>query len=513
MMSRTENSIRNVKFAVIFQALTILASFFTRKVFVLVFSKEYLGLDGTFSSILTLLSLAELGIGTAITYSLYQPIAEGDKKQIVSLMKLYQKAYWIISIVIMILGTCFMPLLPWLIKDIPNTPHIYTIYLFFVLNTSVSYLYVYKQSLIIANQKQYIVSICHYSLKLLMYFFQAVLIWITHNYFFYLGVQLISTIFENILISYQADKMYPYLKTSKATPLPLVTKKTIIKNTTAMVAHKIGSIIVNGTDNLLISYFVGIMYVGIYSNYLMVINGLTSVYQLLFKSITASIGNLGATEKNSKYAVDVFYRLNFITGWLYGFSMVCLIVLFNSFIEIWIGKNYLFPQYIVIIIAANFYISGMRKSVLTFREAYGLYWYDRYKPMVEALLNFVLSIVLANKWGIAGILIGTFISTISVPFWVEPYVLFKYAFEIPILEYFVRYIKTTFVVIMEVILTCICVKFLPGHGMALFLMKILCCIFVPNLFYFYIYRKADEKKYFFALAKSQWKKIVIKKLC
>ena len=211
MMSRTENSIRNIKFAIAFQTLTILASFFTRKIFVLVLSKEYLGLDGTFSSVLTLLSLTELGIGAAITYSLYQPLAEEDRKQIVSLMNLYKKAYRIISIVIIILGICFIPFLTRLIKDIPNIPHIYNIYLFFVLNTAVSYLYVYKQSLIIADQKQYIVSIYHYSLKFLMYLFQAGLIWITHNYFLYLGVQLVSTIIENVMIFYLADKMYPYL--------------------------------------------------------------------------------------------------------------------------------------------------------------------------------------------------------------------------------------------------------------------------------------------------------------
>ncbi|MCI9595222.1 MAG: hypothetical protein HFG51_14045 [Lachnospiraceae bacterium] len=510
-MSRTENSIRNIKFAIAFQTLTILASFFTRKIFVLVLSKEYLGLDGTFSSVLTLLSLTELGIGAAITYSLYQPLAEEDRKQIVSLMNLYKKAYRIISIVIIILGICFIPFLTRLIKDIPNIPHIYNIYLFFVLNTAVSYLYVYKQSLIIADQKQYIVSIYHYSLKFLMYLFQAGLIWITHNYFLYLGVQLVSTIIENVMIFYLADKMYPYLKTLKPASLPLDTKKTIIKNTTAMLAHKIGSIIVNGTDNLLISYFAGIIYVGLYSNYLMIINGLTSVYQLLYKSITASIGNLGATEKNSRNVIDVFYRLNFITGWLYGFSMVCLIVLFNPFIEIWIGKEYLFPQYIVIIIAVNFYVSGMRKSVLTFREAYGLYWYDRYKPMIEALLNFVLSIILANKLGITGILVGTFISTISVPFWVEPYVLFKYAFETSVFEYFVRYIKTTFIVIIETIFTCLCVNFLSGNAIALFLKKCLCCILIPNILYFYIYRKSDDVKYFFELIKNQWNKIAIKK--
>ena len=148
-MSRTENSIRNIKFAIAFQTLTILASFFTRKIFVLVLSKEYLGLDGTFSSVLTLLSLTELGIGAAITYSLYQPLAEEDRKQIVSLMNLYKKAYRIISIVIIILGICFIPFLTRLIKDIPNIPHIYNIYLFFVLNTAVSYLYVYNQRLLI----------------------------------------------------------------------------------------------------------------------------------------------------------------------------------------------------------------------------------------------------------------------------------------------------------------------------------------------------------------------------
>ena len=265
-MTRTDHSLRNIKFSLYCQAVSILVSFFTRRVFVQMLKQEYLGLNGTFANILSMLSLAELGIGSAITYSLYKPLAEHDEKQIAATMALFHKTYHVIALAVILLGFSLVPFLSVLIKDLPDIPHIYLIYLLFVLNSSLSYFCVYKQSLIIADQRRYIISVCTFTLNILLHLAQALALWITGNYFLYLGLQIGKTLMENLILSYIANRLYPYINKNRAEMLDSETKNAIIRNIKAMVTHKVGGIVVFGTDNLLISYFVGVIAVGLYSN-------------------------------------------------------------------------------------------------------------------------------------------------------------------------------------------------------------------------------------------------------
>ena len=499
-MSRTENSIRNIRFALIFQAASILITFFTRKIFVMVLTKEYLGLDGTFSNILSMLSLAELGVGNAITYSLYKPLAESDHGQIVALMLLYRRVYHIIGTVVAVLGCLLTPFLPLLIHDLPDIPGIQLIYLLFVLNTAWSYFYVYKQSLIIADQRQYITTTCRYGLKILLYLAQALFLWLTRNYFVYLGLQVGVTLLENIVLSICANRLYPYLNTASLCPLPKKTKQEIWKNTRAMMLHKVGGVVVFGTDNLLISHFVGVVAVGMYSNYLMVTNGLNAVYSQLFRALTASVGNLGATAE-PKQTYTVFCKINLAGNWLYGFSAVCLTVLFNPFIALWVGEEYLFDQKTVCLIALNFYVWGMRQAVLTFRDAEGLYWYDRYKPVAESTINLVVSAILAVPLGVEGIFIGTFISTMTTCFWIEPLVLFRHAFLVSTKPFFRDYILNTVVTLLTTAVVWKICMMLPGAGLLLFLEKMAVCAVGGNFGYLLAYHNREEFHYFAGLLK------------
>ncbi len=501
-MSRTENSLRNIKFALIFQAASILVAFLTRKVFVLVLTQEYLGLDGTFANILSMLSLAELGIGGAITYSLYKPLAEDDREQITALMALFRRVYWTIGGIVALLGCALTPLLPVLIRDMPDLPHIYLIYLLFILNTALSYFGVYKQSLIIADQRQYITSTCHYGIKMLLLLAQALFLWLTHNYFVYLGLMLGATLTENLILTYQANRLYPYLKKATPPPLPQETKQAILRNTKALLTHRVGGVVVFGTDNLLISAFVGSISVGLYSNYLMVTNGLTTVYGQLFRSLTASVGNLGAT-KASDRALPVYWKVNFAGGWLFGFSAICLAVLFNPFIDLWLGEAFLFSQEIVCLIALNFYVTGMRQATLTFRDAYGLYWYDRHKPIAESVINLTVSAALAIPYGVTGIFIGTFLSTMTTCFWIEPVVLFHYGFHAPVKRYFLDYAVNTLVTVATGGAVWFLCSLLPGSGMVLFCEKAALCLVGGNLGYLLAYHRREEFRYFVTLLTSR----------
>lgn len=502
-MSRTENSIRNVKTALFFQAVSILTSFFTRKIFVQVLTQEYLGLNGTFTNILSMLSLAELGIGSAITYSLYKPLAEHDEKQIAATMALFRQTYHVIALVVTLLGAALAPFLPILIHDLPDIPRIRLIYLLFVLNTALSYFGVYKQSLIIADQRRYIVSVCSFTLNILLHIIQALTLWITRNYFVYLGLQIGKTLLENLILFYIANRLYPYVNGAKARSLNPETKSTIIKNTKAMITHKIGAVVIFGTDNLLIAYFVGAAAVGLYSNYTMITNGLNGIYSQLFSSLTASVGNLGAVS-DSKKALPVFRRINFAGSWLYGFSAVCLVVLFNPFIALWVGREYLFNQGIVILIALNFYVTGMRQAALTFRDAYSLYWYDRHKPVVESIVNLAVSVVLAVPLGVAGIFIGTFVSTMATCFWIEPLVLFRYGLKSSLWPYFKDYAVNSLITLLTAVVVWNICAALPGSGLPLFAAKMAVCAVAGNLGYLLVYRRREEFRYFVELFVSQF---------
>ncbi len=502
-MSRTSNSLKNVRYATLLKLLVVVVNFLARRVFITVLTDEYLGLNGTFANILSVLSLAELGVGTAITFSMYQPLAEHDDERLLSLMALYRKYYRIIGCVIAVVGAALTPALPYLIHDIPNVPHIEIIYLMFVFDSAMSYFFVYKQSIIIADQKQYIVTTYQNITAVCMVLVQIVLLLITKNYFVYLGVKLVSTLTNNMLLARKADKLYPFLKKKEIQPLPADVQQGISRNIRATMMHRIGSVVVFETDNVLIMYFIGAIAVGFYSNYLMITRGLQDIYILIYRAITASVGNLCAEEDKS-HAQAVFWKLDFFTRWLYGFSSICLLVLLNPFISsVWLKENYLFSMPIVLLMCVNFYVTGLRQSSLTFRDAMGLYWYDRYKAIFESLINLVVSVILAIPYGIVGIFIGTFVSTMTTCFWIEPYMLFKHGFHANVGAYFRKYGLHTLYTVIIGAGTWYLASLLPELGFLPFVGKLFICAIVPNLCYWLIYGRTEEFRYAVDLLKSR----------
>ena len=500
-MSRTYNSLRNTKYALIGQILGLLVSFFARIIFIRILGKEYLGINGLFTNILTMLSLVELGIGPAIVFSLYKPLAENDTKKIKALMQLYKKSYIIIGIIIAILGILITPFLDYLIKDKPDVSNLNLIFLMFVANTSISYFFAYKRNLIIADQHRYIATIYRYGFFVVLNVFQIIFLYLTKNYFVFLFIQIANTFLENVAVSKHADKMYPYLKEKSQEKLDSETVDQIKKNTAAMVLHKIGTIVVSSTDNIIISAKVGITWVGLYSNYYLIINALNTIITQFFTAITASIGNLGVTESKEK-SEYIFECINFIGFWIYGFCTIALYQLFNPFIEIWLGKDLLMSMDVIAILAFNFFITGMRKSVLTFRDAFGLFWYDRYKPIFESVINLVVSLILAKPLGITGVFIGTAVSTLTTCLWVEPYVLYKYGFDTCSISYFLRYIYYTFIMIIAAIPTNLLCNLLPGSGLTAFILKLFICLIIPNIIFLLVFYKTKEYKYLFSMVKN-----------
>ncbi|AHV98589.1 lipopolysaccharide biosynthesis protein [Paenibacillus sabinae] len=492
---RTTKSIRNIKYAIIGQATGIVINFINRMVFLHTLSIDYLGINGLFSNILSLLALADLGVGAAIVYSLYKPLAEKDNYKVKALMTLYKRIYVAIGTFIGILGIVITPFLKFLISDIPNIPNISLIFILFVINSATSYFLSYKRSLIIADQKRYITTFYRYTFFLGLNIIQIIFLFLTHNFIIYLLLQVINTLLENIFVSNKANKLYPFLKETGQARLDKNEKHVITRNIKAMMFHRIGGVVVSGTDNILISKLVGIKAVGIYSNYFLITNALNMVIGLIFQAITASIGNLTATENNNEKTIRIFGVLNFMGFWIYGFCSICLLLLFNPFIEIWLGEDFLFHMPIILVIVCNFFLTGMRKSVLSFRDAFGIYWNDRFKPLFESVINLVVSIFLGIHYGVIGIFIGTAISTLTTCFWVEPYVLYKYGFASPVREYFKKYFHYTFVLIFTGIISYWFSEQILFEGVAGFFIKMSICIIIPNLFFFLFFFRTVEFKH------------------
>lgn len=501
-MKRAKSSLMNMGAGIIGQSVALIVSYIARRVFLNVLNTDYLGVNNLFTNILSMLSLVEIGIGPAIVYSLYKPLAEKDTEKVKILMKLFRTAYILIGIIILVLGGALTPFIEFFMKDTPAVPHVHLAFVLFVFNTAVSYFFSYRRSLIIADQKRYIDTLVHYGCYSLMNVGQIIGLYLTKNYFVFLGVQLFTTLLENVIISVKAKRMYPFLKEKTEGKLDPDTRQQIVRNTSAMVFHKIGGMVVNSTDNMIISKMIGVGVVGIYANYQMVINALKSIMGQIFQAMTASIGNLGATESREK-TIRVF-RSTFLMGnWIYGFSTICLFVLFNPFIELSFGADYLFDPAVVFIIVFNFYLTGMRQAVLTFRDAFGIYWQDRYKPLFESAINLVVSISFAYKWGIFGVFMGTAISTLTTCFWVEPYILYKYAFQLSVKTYFIRYgLYTLATAVCGVLTHWICGLLFPQTTLLNFLGMIGVCVLVPNGLYLLVFGRTDEFRYLWETVKE-----------
>ena len=493
-MRRTLNVIRNVRFAIIGQSLGIVINLLSRKIFVTFLPVEYLGLNGLFSNILSMLSLAELGVGAAIVYSLYRPIAEQNIQEIKSLMRLYKNVYYIVGMFVLIMGCFLTPFLHLLIKDIPDIPEWRLIYIIFVVNNSITYFFTYKRSMIIADQKQYIVTFYHYGLMILLNFEQIVVLFLTHNFIFYLLLQAINTLLENFMLSRKADNLYPYIMEPDILPLSPQTKTEIKRNVFAMVFHRVGGVIVFATDNILISKIVGLSAVGVYSNYMLVRQAVNTITSQIFQSASASFGNLGVLGTD-KEKIEIFNVMYFVGSWIFGFCSICFFNLIDHFIQLWLGQEYLFSRDVVFWIVIAFYTTGMRQACLTARDVMGLFWYDRYKPIAEIIINIIASIVLGMRLGISGIIAGTVISTILTCSWIEPYILYKYGFHCSMREYLVKYCQYSAVTFFAAIVTVLICNSMPNYGIYSFCWKMTICGIVPNLLFVVCYRNTPEYKH------------------
>lgn len=452
-MSRVKNSFYNVAAGFLGQFISLAFSFVTRTVFIYTLGNGYLGLNGLFTEVLSVLSLAELGFGTAIVYSMYKPLAQGDEDKVSSILAFYKKIYRIVGMVILFVGLLLIPFLRYLIKlDIEVPINYIVIYVLFLLESVSSYLFfAYKSSLLTADQKNYIAKKYDYICSGVFAVIEVVILCVTHNYYIYLVARIMRNITYNLVVSAIVNKRYSYINNRNSNDLSHEEKTSIYKNVYALSISKVSGTVLNSTDNLVISSVLGISFVGLYSNYSYITTIIATSVGLVFSQIIASIGNLFA-ESTLEHRRLVFGRLKFVNFFLVSFATVCLTILINPFIELWIGKEYLLHDFDLYIIMGAFFVRQMENCVFSFRVGSGAFQEKKYVPLLSAFVNLVVSIILVNVLGLSGVFLGTIISRLTTTFLVDPVIVHRKILKVSCLKYYIEWMITALYTLLLIVL-------------------------------------------------------------
>jgi O-antigen/teichoic acid export membrane protein len=448
--NRTGNSARNLALGLINKMVIIVLSFVSRAIFIHILSVEYLGINSLFGDILNMLSLADLGFGTAMVYSFYKPLAEHDENKLSALITFYKKVYNIIALGVATIGLALIPFLELIINLEEPIPHLKVYYVICLSNSVISYLFAYKSSIIRADQKGYIVSKYDIWIKLLKTIVQILVLYLTHSYFIFLSLNVLSTLVNNLIISHVANKNYPYIK--ETVMLSKEEKNSIFTNLKSVFLYKIAGVIMSGTDNIIISILVSTVAVGLYSNYYAItMNQLGAVTAIVFNSLTASVGNLIVKEKPEK-RYEVYKSMQMVGFMISGIFITCLYFLTDEFIILWIGEEFLLGYKSLIVILLNFYLVVTFYPIRSFREATGLYQQIKYVLIITAILNIAFSFILGSYFGIAGVIGATVVAKLATIFWYEPYVLFKDFFGKKTRRFFVEHIINLILIMVSIVI-------------------------------------------------------------
>ncbi|MFR1973106.1 MAG: lipopolysaccharide biosynthesis protein [Oscillospiraceae bacterium] len=503
--SRLKNSALNFASGFLGRVLTILLNFAVRTIFIYCLNEAYLSVNGLYSNILTVLSLAELGFGSAMVYRMYAPVAVKDYQKTAALLQFYKKIYIIIGVVIFLLGLCVIPFMDYIIKDKPDISGLTLYYILFLVNTSISYWFSsYKASVLYADQKEYIQTNVQNTMAILQSGLQTVLLLLFRKYLLYLLIQLAGNIFLNLYVAHLVDKRYPEIQTYQGASLSAEERVQIRKDTEALVLSRFGHVALNGTDNIIISAVVGVLWVGRLSNYTLICDSVTSVLCQITAAITGSLGNFFATEdKHAGYAL--FKKVEFLNFWLYGFSFIALVTLLDPFVQIWAGERFVLGLPISIAIAINFFVAGYMNTLWVFRSTIGLFKQGKFRPILVAILNIILSIFLGKLWGVFGVLFATFLSRAAISLWYDPLILHRYGFEVSCKPFFARYFRRVLLLtaILIVMLTIRYVVLSSATTVLRFAVMTMFTAIVPNAIFWLAYHRCEEYAYFRSIVKDR----------
>ena len=499
-MGRTKQAAKNITFGYVGQLATALMSFILRTIFIYRLSKNLLGINDLYSNILSLLSMAELGIGTALNFSLYAPVAKKDTEKVKSYMLMYRKAYHTIAIVVAVIGLAITPFLKYFVKNPGGiTVRDMTLYyLIFLFNTVSTYFVSYKYSLVNAEQKNYIQTNINTITKIITVFFQIIILLVIPNLYLYLLADAVVQLIQKIFVNSYLNKLYPYLTDKNITPLLNEEREEVWNKTKALVLHKVGDVARLQTDTLIISSFIEVGMAAVVGNYTMVTGTIANFVNIIFNSVISGFGNLIATEsKEKQYQTFKVYR--FFASWVYGFSACGFFILLQPLIYLWIvkrrGPEWMLGTLAVYLFLTDYYFKGDRIVLSNYKTAAGVFEQDKYLALIQGFVNLVLSIVLVQKIGLAGIYVGTVVSGLIANI-TKPIIIYRVCFDRSSLSYFkdsAKYITTEILTVSALYLTGTII--MKNITILTFALMFVIVTVVFNTVFWIIYHKTEEYDY------------------
>ncbi len=493
MSNRKVATAKTAVTGILFNVVTAILGFVTQKLFIENLGIENSGINGVFTSVVSILTMADLGVSTAIMFNLYGPLAEGNQGKVAALMAYYRKACWVICGIIAVGGLIMVPFAPMFVGDVVSPVNLYVLFCLFVLNALMTYAFNYKRPLLLADQKGYVVNRVTLFTSILLYGLKiAVLVFTKNFYLLMLGMILVKLI-ENCIIGCVVNKRYSYL--AKKKKVSQATRKDIKRRIYASAYHNAGAYVVYSTDNIVLSKACGTVQAGLYSSYYMIINTVLTLINQVFNAMTASLGNIYA--KDGKEAL---YRATknsiFLNFWIYSVVGVSLYFCITPFIRMWIGDDYLFADFTVLALCFNFFLQGLRGPVGNVLGAAGIVYENRFIPIIESIINLVSSILLALWIGVPGVFIGTIISNLFL----HLYGYSKYGFEKVLGRKRSEY---CFILVKEILLywaifalMYVITSWIRIDSLILqFIAYGIVCIVLPSLMFFVLFRKKQEFKY------------------
>ncbi len=493
--SRIVNTNRNLLSGLVSRIVKLFLPFIVRTAVIYTFGAEYLGLNSLFSAILNMLALAELGFGSAMVFSMYKPIAENNVPEVCALLNLYRKIYRIIGSFILIIGLALLPFLDHLIKGTPpEGMNIYILYLIFLTGTVLSYfLFAYKSSILTAAQHDYIMTNVSTVMSILLELIKLLVIIAFKNFYLYCIVSLPFTVVYNLIVNYAVNRDYPQYKCYGTLEKSVLTD--IKKRVTGLFMYKICYVFRDMFGSIVVSAFIGLVVLGQYNNYMYIYTSVASLLNLLRTSMQASIGNSIATESESKNHDD-FKRFHCIYIFLATWCAISMICLYQPFISVWIGDDYLLDYLTVVCLCTSFFWGNNCDMCMTYRHAAGLWWQDRYRPIVESVVNIILCLVLVKPLGVLGVVLSQFFCKFFINSVWASWVLYRFYFK----SYKLRsYIKRLFIYLAIFIITTLVVAglchVLPIDNKVTKLISYgIICLLVPPIVMYPLYHILPESK-------------------
>lgn len=497
IINREINAIKGTFWGIIQKIVAIFFPFITRTAFIRVLGIEYLGLNSLFGSILQVLNLTELGISSALVFSMYQPIVEDDIDKICALMKLYKIYYRIIGVIILLIGLLLLPAIPYLIDgNIPEDINIYILYLLNLGSTVLSYwLFSYRNSLFNAFQRTDIQSIIVTIFNIIMYSLQLIFLYLFSNYYIYLITNIFAQILINICTALISKKIFP-----EFTPKGIISKvekKEIFSKVKALVTAKIGGVVNHSADSIVISIYLGLQTLAIYQNYYYILSTLFGFFMIFYNSCEAGIAN-SLLVKNDNENISLFYKINHIAFFLLNFCCTSLICLYQPFMKLWVGDKYLLDFSMVILFSIYLFVEIAPRTLIVYKDAAGIWKKDQFRPLIVAITNLVINIILVKYIGLYGILISTILSMFIIGY---PWLIYntnQYLLKIGLKRYLKYLFVYSIIIIINVIITYLLCSFIRIRSLILVLLiRGVLCLTIPNITFLYILRNTTENKYIF----------------